>query len=87
MHKTTSKRNPVASDAAILKSPDKKKHKFTNIHQSSILSCSNTAVHDFIKLNKQKISEYIGIFEIGKIYLLLYILRFRILIIFQSKNC
>ena len=81
MHKTTSKRNPVASDAAILKSHDKKKHKLTDIHQSS-----NTAVHDFIKLNKQNISQYTGIFELGKIYLLLYILGFRILIIFQSKN-
>ena len=58
MNKNTSKQNPVASDVYHLRSGDKKKRKLENIHQSNILSCSNTAAHELIKLSKQNTQQY-----------------------------
>ena len=69
MYKNTSKRNPVASDVYHMKSGDKKKIKLESVHQRKILSCTNTAVQNFIKLNKQNTQQYTDLVELGEIYL------------------
>ena len=68
MDKNTSKQSPVASDAILLKSPDKKNIKLENIHQSNTSSCAITGVHDFITLNKQKAQQHTDLNKLGKIY-------------------
>ena len=68
MYKNTLKQNPVASDVYHLRG-DKKKRKLENIHQSNILSCSNTAAHELIKLSKQNTHQYTDLIELGEIYL------------------
>ena len=75
MHTNTSKQNPVASDVYHLRNGDKRKQKqmkntkrikLENTHQRNISSCTNTGVHDFIKVNKQKIQQYIDVVEPGE---------------------
>ena len=88
MHKNTSKENPVVSDVYHLRSGDKRKQiqkkntkrvKLENIHQRNISSCTNTGVHDFIKLNKQNTQQFTDIIELGEIY-------FSHIFKLQSKN-
>ena len=77
MHTNTSKQNPSASDVYHLRSGDKRKQKqmkntkrikLENVHQRNISSCTNTGVHDFIKLNKQSTHQFTDLIEPGEIY-------------------
>ena len=86
MHKNTSKHNLVTSGLDLLESSDIKKIKLESIHQNNSFSFSNTRVHDFIKLSKQQTQQYTDVIELSEINLLFYSFRFKILIIFQSKN-
>ena len=68
MDKNSSKQSPVASDASLLKSPDRMNIKVENIHQRNTSSCTITGVHDFIILNKQNAQQHTDLSKLGKIY-------------------
>ena len=70
MHENNSKHNLVASGVHAVDSSNKKKIELEIILPSN-MSCANTEVHDFIKLNKQNTHQCTDFIEQGKISLLI----------------